>query len=67
MASEGFVFATSLLGDSVYVVLGVLGRRTGGSSGRQMAKVGVLGACAALSTHTSKDTPCVPRRHRPYV
>jgi hypothetical protein len=66
MRSECCVFSTSLLGDSVDVVLGVLGWRPCGSSARQMAEVGVLRACAQFSVHPSNDTPGVPRRHRSY-
>ena len=66
MRSECCVFSTSLLGDSVHVVLGVLGRRPCGSSVRQMAEVGVAGACAPISVHPSNDTPGVLRRHRSY-
>jgi hypothetical protein len=61
MRSECRVFSTSLLGDSVHVVLGVLGRRPCGSSGRQMAYVGVLGACAAFLSHARRYTLCKRR------
>ena len=53
-APEGFVFATSLPGNPVDVVLGVFGRRASWSCGRQMSEVWVLGACATFLTHARR-------------
>jgi hypothetical protein len=57
-APEGFVFATSLPGNPVDVVLGVSGRRASRSCGRQMSEVWVLGACATFLTHARRYALC---------